>query len=530
MIRIAMIGGGPKCLFALLELNDLLAGDGAGLVQVDVYDPYPPGAGRVWNAGQPRELRLNVNSRIIDASSSLCAQTFNDYRARQAPESSHDAFPPRALVGEYLSEQFRLLARQGTLAVTHRALAVEQLERHGEQWRVATSTGSGIYDEVVLTTGHGLAGTGREAQHGMIPAGQLTVEQSAQAMRKVPAGAEVQIRGAALTAYDVAMVLTEGRGGRWEPMAGGSPDALKYLPSGDEPRLITMTSRHGIPMTPKPQGIDSTAQRILDSYKLQLRQWGSSGTGEIRQMWRILLDCAIDIADATQIAASEESLARTVRKGRSDQFSTQSNPFEQIRYSLDAHHGRNPHSQEWVWAVVWSGLYSELVVALARFQWDPQDRKEFNAAAVNLERMAFGPPAPTAQKLLALHEAGMLRHERAGQGEAGETIRIDAVTAPAGVLSDPCPQGEPASELIRGLLLSGQIKIRPGERGLLTDTDGTCITAEGSRNESLAALGRPTEDPTLGHDTLNRALHPEYRGWSQRIIAQVNARNRKVAY
>ncbi|NQD42871.1 FAD/NAD(P)-binding protein, partial [Glutamicibacter halophytocola] len=78
MMRIAMIGGGPKCLFALLELNDALAGEEAGLVQVDVYDPYPPGAGRVWNTGQPRELRLNVNSRIIDASSSLCAQTFND--------------------------------------------------------------------------------------------------------------------------------------------------------------------------------------------------------------------------------------------------------------------------------------------------------------------------------------------------------------------------------------------------------------------------------------------------------------------
>ena len=530
MMRIAMIGGGPKCLFALLELNDALAGEEAGLVQVDVYDPYPPGAGRVWNTGQPRELRLNVNSRIIDASSSLCAQTFNDYRARQAPESSHDAFAPRALVGEYFSGQFRLLARQGTLALAHRPLAVEHLERHGNQWQVASSSGSLLYDEVVLATGHGLAGPERESQHGMIPAGQLTVEQSAQAMAEVPAGAAVQVRGAALTAYDVAMVLTEGRGGRWEPLAGGSPEALKYVPSGDEPRLITMVSRHGIPMTPKPQSIDSTAQRILDRYKLQLRQWGSSGTREIRQMWRILLDCAIDIADATQVAASEESLARTVRKGRSDQFSTQADPFEQIRCSLDAHHGRNPHSQEWVWAVVWSGLYSELVVALARFQWDPQDRKEFNAAAVNLERMAFGPPAPTAQKLLALHEAGILRHERAGQGEAGETIRIDAVTAPAGVLSGPCPQGEPASELIRGLLLSGQIKIRPGERGLLTDTDGTCITAEGSRNESLAALGRPTEDPTLGHDTLNRALHPEYRGWSQRIIAQVNARNRKVAY
>ncbi|XAZ34532.1 FAD/NAD(P)-binding protein [Glutamicibacter halophytocola] len=83
MTRIAMIGGGPKCLFALLELNDSLAAGAAHLLHVDVYDPYPPGAGRVWNTGQPRELRLNVNSRIIDASWSLCAQTFNQFRDRQ---------------------------------------------------------------------------------------------------------------------------------------------------------------------------------------------------------------------------------------------------------------------------------------------------------------------------------------------------------------------------------------------------------------------------------------------------------------
>ena len=54
MTRIAMIGGGPKCLFALLALNDGLEEYPDLEVRVDVYDPYPPGAGRVWNTKQPQ--------------------------------------------------------------------------------------------------------------------------------------------------------------------------------------------------------------------------------------------------------------------------------------------------------------------------------------------------------------------------------------------------------------------------------------------------------------------------------------------
>ena len=531
MTRIAMIGGGPKCLFALLELNDSLAAGAAHLLHVDVYDPYPPGAGRVWNTGQPRELRLNVNSRIIDASWSLCAQTFNQFRDRQPAGAIHDPFPPRALVGEYLREQFELLAHRGSLPVRHLALAVEKLERQGDQWLVKTGSGSLLYDEVVIATGHGLAGS-KQSHTDLAPiaAASLSVEQSQEALRSVPAGSSVWIRGAALTAYDVVLALTEGRGGHWKPAEGGPGGTLEYLPSGREPQAITMASRHRIPMTPKPASIPPETQGILDACKAQLRRWGSLGPKETGQMWRILLDCAIQVAALNSVPASEESLSQTLETGQSAQFSTQSSPFEQVGYSLLAHQGLKPQTQEWVWAAVWSGVYPELIAALSRFHWTGPERKEFNAAAANLERMAFGPPIPTAQKLMALHDAGMLRHEPASPGPPEGAVKIDAVTSPAGVLTAAFPEGEPASGLIQGLLADGEIKIRTGERGLLTDTDGTCINAQGLRNESLAALGRPTEDPTLGHDTLNRGLHPEYQRWSQRILAQLNTPSQKAAY
>lgn len=51
--------------------------------------------------------------------------------------------------------------------------------------------------------------------------------------------------------------------------------------------------------------------------------------------------------------------------------------------------------------------------------------------------MAFGPPEPTAQKLLALYDAGMLQHQTSGMEHTGGVLTIDAVTAPPGVLAMP---------------------------------------------------------------------------------------------
>lgn len=535
-----MIGGGPKCLFALLELNDCLD-SGDSPVHVDVYDPYPPGAGRVWNTGQPRELRLNVNPRIIDASSTLCTQTFNQWRGIKDAHAEQDTFPARALVGEYLSEQFQRLVEQGTLQVTHRANAVTSLVRSGPQWEVSTQLGSELYDEVVISTGHGLAGyQSTSTPDGSLSAAELTVERAAEGrIPAVPAGSQVLVRGAALTAYDVVLTLTEGRGGRWEQITEDGLSALRYLPSGEEPSRIILTSRSNISLSPKPLNVPQEVQDVLDTYREPIRRWGSARkdvgrsngqtiTPEFDGLWSILLACAVQCTGVVGVPAHEASLSSTVLAGISEEMKAKESAAAQLRTSLRANHGLDTYSYEWVWGVVWAGLYPQIVNALSRISWAASERKQFRIIAANLERMAFGPPEPTALKLLALYDAGILSHETLGQTHSmADAITINAVTAPAGVLTEP--DGKPANEMIRDLLAAGEVLVMSGERGLLTDTDGTCLNVRGERNESLTALGRPTEDPTLGHDTLNRNLHPEFREWAKRIKRQVTAPSQKVA-
>ena len=541
MTRIAMIGGGPKCLFALLELNDALTKCQEITVEVHVYDPYPPGAGRVWNTGQPRELRLNVNSRIIDASSTLCTRNFDEWRADSGEKTEQNSYPPRALVGQYLSGQFERLAEYGCLNLAHRPLAVTEVARLGAQWEVSTAQGSELYDEVVIATGHGLAGyRSAGSVDGALSAAQLTVECDAGALGKVPPGSRVLIRGAALTAYDVVLMLTEGRDGGWEKATCNTLPALRYLASGKEPARITMTSRSNIPMSPKPQSIPAHLSEVLDGFRAQIRQWAAanaahSGTttgqpeADLEGLWQILLACALRCAKLSGIQVSAAELFDTVLAGHSETMAALNSPAEKLRASLRANCGVDPATHEWVWAIVWSGLYAQLVQALSRIQWAPGDRQQFNRRAANLERMAFGPPEPTARKLLALFDAGILHQEPSAGVATADAIIIDAVTASAGALNGPAPGGLPANSLFGSLLAKQEIQIRRAERGLLTDPDGTCLNAQGERNESLAALGRPTEDPTLGHDTLNRTLHPEYRGWALRIAKKLTSASQKVA-
>ncbi|SEE38113.1 Uncharacterized NAD(P)/FAD-binding protein YdhS [Arthrobacter alpinus] len=534
MIRLAVIGGGPKSLFALLALNDLLDPTVAGHITVDVYDPLPPGSGSVWRNDQPDALRLNVNAGAVDASSSINSENFAQWVNRVAPEMSRDKYPPRALVGRYLREQFQLLTRFGKLSVAHAPFVVKGVVREGAHWCVCGPFGTRNYDEVLLATGHGLSGAvPREPLAGAVNKQPLIGDYASLSLAEIPPGATVRIRGAALTAYDVALLLTEGRGGFWQHDKGRSPEQpdLHYMASGREPRRITLTSRSGILMDPKSEKNPAEISANLEQYRQDLRKWASQvrenphDDGGLLGMWAILLQCAQECARLLGSTVTPLSLWRTALTGLSvnavsgsTNAPTQSGAAAGLRHSLAVNGRDSPITTGWLWARVWSGLYAELVHALDRLPRSTRARRQFLLVARNLERFAFGPPDLTARKLVALFDAGILQLDSSAENR-GDEILVDAVTPGPGALW--AAGGNPNSDVLAGLLQAGQISVRPGDRGLLTDPDGTCAAHDGSRNESLAAVGRPTEDPTLGHDTLNRDLHGEHRRWAHRVAGRV---------
>jgi len=96
-------------------------------------------------------------------------------------------------------------------------------------------------DHVILTSGH----TGNvepDANAALIPR-PYPVDRYT---RTIPRGATVGVEGLGLVATDVIIALTVGRGGSFAE----SGDRLRYLSSGDEPRL-RLFSRSGFPYCSK---------------------------------------------------------------------------------------------------------------------------------------------------------------------------------------------------------------------------------------------------------------------------------------
>jgi len=260
-VSVALVGAGPRGTSVLERLcasaPELLA-PGVRLT-VHVVDPAPPGPGRVWRTAQSPHLLMNtVASQVtlftdesVDCSGPICPGP--SLHAWAGGELGPDDYPTRAQYGRYLEWVFREAVRAAPDAVrveVHTARAIRLDDASDGHQTLALSTGrtlSGLA-AVVLTQGHlpMLADPAEQRlaayaeRHGLRhipPANPADVDLS-----PLTPGEPVLLRGLGLNFFDHMALLTTGRGGRFVQAAEG----LRYLPSGEEPRLYA-GSRRGIP-------------------------------------------------------------------------------------------------------------------------------------------------------------------------------------------------------------------------------------------------------------------------------------------
>ncbi len=265
---LAIVGAGPRGTSVLERLTasaeELLP---AGVrLTVHVIDPAPPGAGAVWRTDQAPELLMNTVAcqvTLFTDDSVDCAgpvrpgpSLYEWARADDAEQAplGPDDYPSRARYGRYLRRVFAdtvAAAPPAVEVVTHATRAV-RLEESPDGRQVLTLADgrelAGLH-AVVLTQGHlPAAGTPAERrltayahQHGLRhvpPANPADLD-----LTSVAPGEPVLLRGLGLNFFDHMALLTEGRGGRYTTGRGG---ALRYRPSGNEPRLYA-GSRRGVP-------------------------------------------------------------------------------------------------------------------------------------------------------------------------------------------------------------------------------------------------------------------------------------------
>ena len=297
---LAVVGVGPRGAGLLERLVANAPEIADGPVELHLVDPFPPGGGRVWRDEQSQLLRLNTTTEdltaFVDESVAMMGRvtpgpTMHAWCAAEGvhlddPELAAEAatvgpmeFPTRRLASAYLGWAVdRTLSRlpEGVTVHIHAQRAVDLLPAPGEgqgsgREVVVLEDGELLpVDAVVLTNSHVdvapappfAALAGFAAEHGLsyVPpgyAGDLVLDPV------VPEhGEDVLVRGFGLGFVDFLVLVTEGRGGRFEPLdppPAESGDAvsperrgrLRYVASGREPRLH-VGSRRGVPYHSKP--------------------------------------------------------------------------------------------------------------------------------------------------------------------------------------------------------------------------------------------------------------------------------------
>lgn len=261
-VSVAVVGAGPRGTSVLERLcasaPELLR-PGTRLT-VHVVDPAPPGPGRVWRSAQSPELLMNTVASQVTLFTDTSVDCSGPIRPgpslhEWAPaELGPDDYPTRAHYGRYLEWVFARTVREAPDTVhvephTARAVRLDDTADGHQALTLDNGRTLSALSAVVLAQGHLPTAPDTTQRH-------LSTYADRHGLRHIPPanpadvdlsvvrpGEPVLLRGLGLNFFDHTALLTTGRGGRF---VRTGTDGLRYLPSGNEPRLYA-GSRRGIP-------------------------------------------------------------------------------------------------------------------------------------------------------------------------------------------------------------------------------------------------------------------------------------------
>ncbi|ESX79412.1 hypothetical protein X757_03230 [Mesorhizobium sp. LSHC414A00] len=282
----AIIGGGPLCTYALERLAALLPGiDHRPNVRISVFDAtglFGSGATHAQNQSPTNYMNRTASQitfaadDLIDGAGPLLPRalrpTFAQWAQSRYAATGDSRFdlgpcdvPRRYLHGIALGERFdlyvsklRSLERLEVLLLHAEVADIAEVpEGNGLCLQISGSSRHFRADQVLLVTGHSqnrpAAGSLAARLQGHAednPPVRFVMQpyplETQLPLDAPPPGARVALLGMGLTAVDVILHLTEGRGGRFEPKTGEAFPLQSYVPSGQEPSVIIATSPSGM--------------------------------------------------------------------------------------------------------------------------------------------------------------------------------------------------------------------------------------------------------------------------------------------
>ncbi|QDO39176.1 FAD/NAD(P)-binding protein [Streptomyces sp. RLB3-17] len=558
---LVIVGAGPRGtgLIERIAANapELYAGSG---LDIHLVDPHPPGAGRIWREAQSPLLWMN--SHAEDVTMFTDETVVMDGPVRPGPTLHEWAaidgrtFADRKLQGAYLSwvHEQAVAALPPDVTVHHhpcRALRVSGPREGRQQVWLEGRPRPLLADLVVLALGHLDAELDQEQ-------GELATYAHAHDLVHLPPdftadsdlsslapGEPVLVRGFGLAFVDLMVLLTEGRGGRY--------DGDTYLPSGREP-VLYVGSRRGVPYHSK-IGYDWTGERpplprffgpaevdaLLarpEGFDFRRDVWPSIekelGFAHYHRLFTVHPErTAIAWADfeekyAAGEAAEREALVASAVPDPADRLDLAAldRPLDGVRYASheefqdglrayvegDLRRRHDPGNSPDL--AVFLGLLSVYGQLIRLGDVGPWWHGFFSY-------LASGPPGPRLRQMLALSRAGVVRFVGADMAVVAEdgVFRASSATVPGETIEAralvearlPEPTvGRALDPLLRELHADGAVETPEGL--LRVDrSDGRILDRGGRPHPRRFALGPYTDVRTPGAFTRPRTGGPAFR-------------------
>lgn len=561
---LVIVGAGPRGtgLIERIAANapELYAGSGIAGLDIHLVDPHPPGAGRIWRAAQSPLLWMN--SHAEDVTMFTDETVVMDGPVRPGPtlhewaEIEGSTFADRQLQGAYLRwvHEEAVAALPPGVTVHHhqrRALRVNGPREGRQQVWLEGRPRPLLADLVVLAIGHldaelddeqrELAAYARAHDLVHLPP-DFTADSD---LTSLAPGESVIVRGFGLAFVDLMVLLTEGRGGRY--------DGDTYLPSGQEP-VLYVGSRRGVPYHSK-IGYEWTGERpplprFFGPAEVDALLARPGGFDFRRDVWPLVEKelgfahyhrlfgvhperTAIAWTDfeekyAAGEAAEREALVASAVPDPTDRLDLAAldRPLDGVRYpspeafqeglrayvedDLRRRHDSS-HSPD---LAVFLGLLSVYGQLIRLGDVGPWWHGFFSY-------LASGPPGPRLRQLLALSRAGVVRFVGADMAVTAEdgVFRASSPTVPGATVEAralvearlPEPTvGRALDPLLRELHADGAVETPEGL--LRVDrADGRILDAAGRPHPRRFALGPYTEVRTPGAFTRPRTGGPAFR-------------------
>lgn len=480
--------------------------------------------------------------------------TFYEWACTNAPEWAQEEFPPRAVIGQYFADCYAWISAHLPESITLIEHGYATRVRRAEAADVTASNGAGssndgriannpaqqhnpvtarpswlvesagddpvVANELLLAVGHAA-----ENPNPLTPAaigdesGDILVIDSAYPVSRLDAiapGAQVAVRGAGLSFVDVALALTEGRGGRFVPVDEGEHcDQLRYESGPTAASLIRPIATDGRFQPAKPPHVFAEDH----SAAVARAQEGIEQAQDLPEIQVIFLELVAAVARAEGVDG-DVSAALTPPEPAPHAGEAE------LTESVQAAAKPDTVTIEAIAGTLWAAIYAAVVERVSGQEWPAEQWRDFTEFTGSVERFSFGPPPQSAAKIQALIDAGVIdtewldtgvdQSEIAALSARGQHVDavVDAVLAPPGWWAGAYPALAPLDELLGQWASHGRGGARVGVR---INDDAAVLDAAGNPVPGLAAIGRITEEWVLGNDTLNQALHEHPRRWAATI-------------